>query len=64
MVEMPEGNGVIVSHPLKDSASFEARIPMEVDVKDKLSHAMQAVVRIEEVRAFNPECSVTRTCKA
>lgn len=46
---MPGGKGILVPHPLKDPADFEARIPKEVDVKDKLSHVIQAVVRIKEV---------------
>lgn len=48
-VEMPGGVGILVPHPLKDPADFEARIPKEVDVKDKLSHVIQAVARIKEV---------------
>jgi len=47
-VEMPGGVGILVPHPLKDPADFEARIPKEVDVKDKLSHVIQAVARIKE----------------
>ncbi|CAN0295877.1 unnamed protein product, partial [Laminaria digitata] len=46
---MPEGKGFMVSHPLKYPAGFKARIPMEVDVKDKLSHVIQVVVRIKEL---------------
>lgn len=48
---MPGGKGILVRNPLKDPADFEARIPKEVDVKDKLSHVIQAVVRIKEVSA-------------
>lgn len=48
-VEMPGGKGILVPNPLKDPADFEARIPQEVDVKDKLSHVIQAVVRIKQV---------------
>lgn len=51
-VEMPGGKGILVPHPLKDPADFEARIPKEVDVKDKLSHVIQAVVRIKQVSVF------------
>ncbi|CAM9152817.1 unnamed protein product [Ectocarpus sp. 13 AM-2016] len=47
-VEMPGGVGILVPHPLKDPADFEARIPKEVDVKEKLSHVIQAVTRIKE----------------
>lgn len=50
-VEMPGGVGILVPHPLKDPADFEARIPTEVDVKDKLSHVIQAVARIKEVNS-------------
>lgn len=50
-VEMPGGVGILVPHPLKDPADFEARIPKEVDVKDKLSHVIQAVTRIKQVTA-------------
>lgn len=47
---MPGGVGILVPDPLKDPADFEARIPTEVDVKDKLSHVIQAVARIKEVK--------------
>lgn len=50
---MPGGVGILVPHPLKDPADFEARIPKEVDVKDKLSHVIQAVTRIKEVNTSN-----------
>ena len=50
---MPGGKGILVRNPLKDPADFEARIPKEVEVKDKLSHVIQAVVRIKEVSAPN-----------
>ena len=53
---MPGGKGIIVQNPLKDPTDFEARIPKEVDVKDKLSHVIQAVVRIKEVSALNHDC--------
>lgn len=56
---MPGGVGILVPHPLKDPADFEARIPTEVDVKDKLSHVIQAVARIKEVRSFS-HCSQAR----
>ena len=46
---MPGGVGILVPYPLKDPADFEARIPKEVDVKDKLSHVIDAVARIKEV---------------
>lgn len=46
---MPGGKGILVPNPLKDPADFKARIPKEVDVKDKLSHVIQAVVRIKQV---------------
>lgn len=55
---MPGGVGILVPHPLKDPADFEARIPKEVDVKDKLSHVIQAVVRIKEVRAYGQQPSL------
>lgn len=61
-VQMPGGVGILVPDPLKDPADFEARIPTEVDVKDKLSHVIQAVARIKEVRfEFWPlhPCSVS-----
>lgn len=48
-VEMPGGKGILVPNPLKDPADFETRIPKEVDVRDKLSHVIQAVVRIKQV---------------
>lgn len=51
---MPGGVGILVPDPLKDPADFEARIPKEVDVKDKLSHVIQAVVRIKEVSYAQP----------
>lgn len=51
-VEMPGGVGILVPHPLKDPADFEARIPTQVDVKDKLSHVIQAVTRIKEVSSL------------
>lgn len=57
-VQMPGGVGILVPHPLKDPADFEARIPKEVDVKDKLSHVIQAVVRIKEVRACDQQPSL------
>lgn len=50
---MPGGVGILVPHPLEDPADFEARIPKEVDVKDKLSHVIQAVARIKEVNIVN-----------
>lgn len=53
-VQMPGGVGILVPNPLKDPADFEARIPKEVDVKDKLSHVIQAVVRIKEVSFVRP----------
>lgn len=53
-VQMPGGVGILVPDPLKDPADFEARIPKEVDVKDKLSHVIQAVVRIKEVSFVRP----------
>lgn len=48
-VEMPGGKGIQVPSPLRDPADFEARIPREVDVKDKLSHVIRAVGRIKQV---------------
>ena len=51
---MPGGVGILVPDPLKDPADFEARIPTEVDVKDKLSHVIQAVARIKEVSFVSP----------
>lgn len=47
-VEMPGGKGILVPHPLTDPDDFEARIPKEVDVKEKLSHVIQAVARIKQ----------------
>lgn len=51
-VQMPGGVGILVPDPLKDPADFEARVPKEVDVEDKLSHVIQAVARIKEVSSF------------
>lgn len=51
---MPGGVGILVPDPLKDPADFEARIPKEVDVKDKLSHVIQAVACIKEVTFVQP----------
>ena len=51
---MPGGVGILVPDPLKDPADFEARIPTEVDVKDKLSHVIEAVARIKEVSLVWP----------
>ena len=48
-VEMPGGKGITIPRPLKDPQDFEARIPKEVDTKAKLSHVIQAVVRIKQV---------------
>ncbi|CAM9744322.1 unnamed protein product [Ascophyllum nodosum] len=47
-VEMPGGKGITIPRPLKDPQDFEARIPKEVDTKAKLSHVIQAVVRIKQ----------------
>lgn len=57
---MPGGKGIIVRNPLKDPADFEARIPKEVDVKDKLSHVIQAVRRIKDVSTFNHQSSINQ----
>lgn len=62
---MPGGKGITVPRPLEDPADFEARIPGEVDVKDKLSHVMEAVKRIKQVliNAFSCQPLFFGTCK-
>lgn len=47
-VTMPGGVGITVPFPLTDPNDMERRIPNKVDVKQKLSHVIAAVVRIKE----------------
>lgn len=46
---MPGGKSIVVPNPLKDPVDFETRVPKETDVKSKLSHVLEAVIRIKQV---------------
>jgi len=47
-VTMPGGVGITVPSPLVDVADFHLRVPKSVNVRDKLSHVIQAVTLIKE----------------
>ncbi|EKX39089.1 hypothetical protein GUITHDRAFT_76641 [Guillardia theta CCMP2712] len=47
-VEMPGGKGITVPHPLASPSEVSTRIPASIDVKDKLSHVIDAVKLIKK----------------
>jgi len=47
-VTMPGGVGILVPKPLASPGEVESRLPKTVDVKDKLSHVLEAVTLIRK----------------
>lgn len=47
-VQMPGGVGITVTNPLVDVSDFNSRLPKSIDVREKLSHVIDAVKLIKK----------------